>query len=164
MYLLIRVLGFVTFAACPTGLFFVFFTIWLLLFAMMLAIAQPYKSNFAHYMPVTMTFFLLLAIGTSAIAGVNIAAIKTRQFTTTCAAVVFIVVITTLIYISVHAVQWVVVRRKFGVEFLSRIRALRRGYEWWVSDGGVEESLPDRINNPQLYHEQTMRGFHSNTV
>ena len=161
LHLLIRVLAFLIFASSPTAVFFIFLTMLHLIFIIVLVIVQPYKPNFSHYMLINVTLFLLLALFLIAIVGVNVAAIKDPRFILTCVVLVLLITMVILLYISLHTLQWIFARRQFGIKFMSRLRAMRHGYGVWGDWNGMEESLPDRLQNPHHYQDENLTNFNS---
>ena len=159
MYLLVRVLCFMAFALSPTAVAFVFFIMLLLTFVIMLLKVQPYKANFSHYMPVD--FILLLVLLLTALAGYNIALIKDPRYVMFCLGLAMLVAFIALLHISVHALRWIFARRQFGIEFVSRLRALRSGYALWENGNGEQDLLPDRLQNPHNYQNQNLTNFNS---
>ena len=76
MFLGIRVFVFVIFSAVPTATCFVFFTVGLVLFVLLLVVIQPYKHNFSHYLHTNTIFLLFAILVVATMVGVNMAAIK----------------------------------------------------------------------------------------
>ena len=159
MYLLVRVLVFLAFALSPTAMSFVFFAILLLTFVMVLLKVQPYKPIFAHYMPVN--FFLLLVLFVTAFAGYNIAIIKDPRYVVFCVGLVLLITLIMFLYICVHAIRWIFARWKFGIDFVSRLRALHCGYLLLGNGNGEEDLLPDRLQNPHHYQDKNLTNFNS---
>ena len=155
MYLLVRVLGFLVYALSPTAVFFAFLAMLLLIFVMVLLKVQPYRPIFAHYMPVD--FVLLLVLFLTAVASFNIALIKDPRYVTFCIGLALLFTFIMLLHISVHALRWILRRRQFGIEFVSRLLALRHGYMLWGDGNG--EDLPDRLQNPHHYQDKNLTNF-----
>ena len=150
-YFLLRVIGFITFAILPNVMYFVFAALLLLIFAVALVAIQPYHSSKAHHMAINTSFIVLLVFVYMSITGMSLAVATNVHFKHVYLLIAKVTCSLPLVCISVYVAQWLFTRRRFGCEIVSRIKALRAGYEWWSLAG---DSLPHRMTNPSGYVQQ----------
>lgn len=131
LYLLFRILLLSVFSFTLNSLFFPLSIIILLLVLMVVINVRPNKARVAHYNKINVTFISFLALYYTALNAADIATIKSHYFINGSYILASLVGITPLIYISCISVYWIVSRRRWGIEFVGRVRQ-------WLS-GSMEE-------------------------
>lgn len=119
-------------------------------------IVQPYKNNMANFNKVDTIFLGCLALFYSMVASCNISMLEQQNFRQVIHIIMIATAILPLIYMSCITTHWILSRMRKVKELVSRVRARTRGYQQL----GNEESLPDRVANPEQYtgedlHEPT---------
>ena len=84
---------------------------------------------------------------------INIAELKAQKWSKFFVLLSYIVAVLPLFYISFVTLLWMCSRREFGRRMIERVRG-------WITENrrqmvltGSEESLPDRLINPDEYEE-----------
>ena len=145
LYLLMRILLFIVLAFTVSSIFFPFAIFVILLSIILIINIQPHKDAVSHYNTINATFLCLLALFYSAIISSDISSLKAHYFVKGCYILIILVGITPLIYISCIFIHWIISRRKWGREFVNRVRA------WWKGYEPLDDSFPDRLCNPDNY-------------
>ena len=78
----------------------------------------------------------------------NVAAVQIRRLLKTSAIVSFMVATLPLLYFGVVILHWICTRRGVGQRLVQSIKSRIGGQAYCT---GLEESLPDRLINPQFY-------------
>ena len=86
----------------------------LIVFAMLIAIIQPYKAEFAIYNIVDTVFVLILALWSCAVLCVELASLKDHRYMTTSKVAMAVVAILPLFYITAITLHWVCSRTMIG--------------------------------------------------
>ena len=133
LYLLLRILMLSVFSFTLNSLFLPFGIIILLLVLIVIINVQPNKTTVAHYNKINVTFISFLVLYYTALNSVDISTIKNHFFVKGCYILSSLVGITPLIYMSCFCIYWFVSRRRWGIEFVGRVRQ-------WLS-GNMEERL-----------------------
>ena len=150
LYLLMRLILFILFALTHSAYYYAVGILVLIGVAMLLAIFQPYKAEFSTYNAVDSVFILTLAMWYGTVLCLNIAAVKIRRLLKTSAIVSFLVATLPLLYFGVVILHWICTRRGVGQRLFQSIKGRIGGKAYCT---GLEESLPDRLINPSLYHD-----------
>ena len=163
LFLLWRLLGIQIYSMTLGSTFFPGAILLLLLLTMLLVTVQPFKPEVAHYTKFNITFVLLLAFFYASIMGMNISSIKGMRCSKAYAAFTSLFVIIPLVYISLLVIHWLFAQRKWGKNLILKFKAWRQGYDWMTfeNEQDFEDSLPDRIANPDQYHEGNLSNFHT---
>ena len=151
VYLLVRLAFLTVFAMTQNSLMGCFFEAMLLtLIAILVGVVQPYKSNVHNV--VDMVLILAVALGFSSVAINRVADIEYLSYNIPTAVLVIIFAVIPLFYISTVALYWLLLRKKFPQKVYSKLRDLipcvRSGS---ISHSSSEQSLPDRLANPEEY-------------
>ena len=152
LYLNIRIICFFILALTLDVLFYAVCLFMLIVFAMLIAIIQPYKAEFAIYNIVDTVFVLILALWYCAVLCLNLASLKDYRYKTTSIVASVVVGILPLFYITAITLHWVCSRTMIGRNMIRKIRG-------WVHHQpslplqGVndEEHLPHRLSRPEQY-------------
>ena len=152
LYLLIRLVLFILFAITHSAYYYAVGVLVLIGVAMLLAIFQPYKAEFSTYNAVDSVFILTWAMWYGTILCLNIAAVKVRRLLKTSAIVSFLVATLPLLYFVVVILHWICSRKGVGQRLVQSIKSRIGGMYKLAYCTGLEESLPDRLINPHLYH------------
>ena len=150
LYLLMRLILFILFALTHSAYYYAVGILVLIGVAMLLAIFQPYKAEFSTYNAVDSVFILTLAMWYGTVLCLKIAAVKIRRLLKTSAIVSFLVATLPLLYFGVVILHWICTRRGVGQRLFQSIKGRIGGKAYCT---GLEESLPDRLINPSLYHD-----------
>ena len=154
VYLSVRLLLFVVFAFTLGAFYYAVGTLVLIAVAMLIAIVQPYKPELAVYNAVDSVFVLTLAMWYGTLLCVNIAAVKIHRLLKFSVLLSCLVGTLPLLYIVVISLYWICSRRRIGRTLFQSIKTrIKRG----KCGTGIEDSLPDRLVNPQLYHNAECR-------
>ena len=152
-FLLARILLFILFALSQTTLFYGAALFVIIPLVMTIVIVQPYKPRFSTYNAVDSVLVLLLALWCATIVCINIANLKASKWSKIFASLSYILGILPLFYISFVTLHWMCSRREFGQRMIGRVRGwIARNHRQIVATGS-EESLPDRLINPEEYEE-----------
>ena len=145
LYLLLRVVAFIIFSLTHGSMFYPFGIFSIILFIILIINIQPHKAAVSHYNTINITFLCILVLFYSAIISSSMASLKAHYFHKGCHILITLVGVTPLVYISCIFIHWTVSRRRCGREFVNRVRV------WWRGYDALDDSLPDRICNPQDY-------------
>ena len=132
LFYIVRILIFLIAVFTLNAIFHVISSMCLVLFAVLMLNVRPFKTDFSHYTEINAIFILLFASWTVTVTGLNITKVKNPDMNWIFQALISIVVILPLLYISVIILYWIFKHRKFGFELIRRIHALRQGYDWWA--------------------------------
>ena len=117
---------------------------------MLLAIIQPYKTEFAAYNVVDLVFVLTMAMWCGAAVFFNTAAVKARYLLKVSIIVSILLAVLPLLYLVVIFLRWICSRNKLGQRLVQRIK--RTSFKQTLGTE-LEESLPDRLINPCFYQD-----------
>ena len=130
----------------------------LILYTALFVVLQPFKSSFFSYNILHIFFLLTLNIFAVMTLGVSISMLLDPQITTFFYVLGVAVCLIPLFYFLGSIIHWLYSRRMFGLNFVQRLRAWRRGYDWLSNE---EDQLPDRIDNSGEYHKENLANFSS---
>lgn len=159
MFLLLRIVVFISFATTPTYLYFVLSTIYILTFSLIMLFLQPYKKEYSHHLPVNLMFTTLIALVYVSIAGLKIAAVKSLKHRNACYYMAAVFTVAPLAYVSIYTLYWIYSRRRFGLGFVRKANLRLRGYGVLLGEGELEDSLPDRVQTPNRYSYENLPSF-----
>ena len=153
VYLFLRLVLFVLFAVIRSGMYCAVAILALIGVAMLIARVQPYKAEFATYNAVDSIFILALAMWYGTMVCLSIATVKAHNLVETFVVVSFLVGALPLLYLVASFLHWICSRKGVGQKLVGSInnqigRMYRRAH-----GTSLEESLPDRLINPHLYHD-----------
>ena len=118
---------------------------------MAIPIVQPYKPKFSAYNAVDSVLVLLAALWCATVACITIAGLKAHRWQKYFLILSFIVVVIPLFYISFVTLHWMCSRRQFGQRMTGTVRDWINESRRHIRTAGSEESLPDRLINPDEY-------------
>ena len=151
---LVQILLFILFALSQTALFYGAALFVFIPLVIALVIVQPYKPRFSTYNVVDSVLVLLLALWFAMIVCTNIAELKAHKWSKVFASLSYIVGVLPLFHISFVALQWMCSRREFGQRMIGMVHGwIAESHRQMVATAGSEESLPDRLINPEEYKE-----------
>ena len=113
------------------------------------ATIQPYKTHLSKYAKIDIIFWAFLAAIYSMGNATDFPSLKSTVFLRVSNVLRVVAAIIPLIYMTCLTVYWMLSRMRKMNTLISRIRAWRQGY--MNTDNGLEEDLPDRIENPDRY-------------
>ena len=147
-FLLARILLFILFALSQTELFYGAALFVFIPLAIAIVIVQPYKPRYSTYNVVDSVIVLLLALWCGTIVCINIANLKAQKWSKFFASLSYLLGVLPLFYISFVTLHWMCSRREFGRRMIGRVRGwITENHRQMVATGS-EESLPDRLINP----------------
>lgn len=152
-YLIARVLLILLASVIISRYFFPVASVVMMVFAMAVGLIRPYKKSHHN------TFELIMLVNLAAFFASN-GAVTVAQFAAVDGYVMLSVVFTGItamlpVVISIcYGVWWIVQVKRSRIHLCSHIK------QWWQRRDRVVESLPDRINNPQDYHEMDLVAIH----
>ena len=152
-FLFSRILLFLIFALSQTALFYGAALFILIPLAMAIPIVQPYKPKFATYNVVDSVLVLLVALWCATIVCITIAGLKAHRWQKYFLILSFIVAVIPLFYISFVTLHWMCSRRQFRQKMIGRVRDWIKQSRQHICTAGSEESLPDRLINPDEYED-----------
>ena len=120
---------------------------------MAIVIVQPYKPRFSTYNAVDSVLVLMMALWCATVVCITIAGLKAHRWRKWLLALLFIVVTLPLFYIFFIALHWICSRRQFGQRMIGRVHGWIRERHRQTIGADLEESLPDRLINPDEYEE-----------
>ena len=150
VYLLVRLTLFILGAVTRNATLYVLAILFFIGLAMLLAIIQPYKTEFAAYNVVDLVFVLTMAMWCGALVFFNTAAVKARYLLKASVIVSILLAVLPLLYLVVIFLRWICSRNKVVQKLVQRIK--RRACNQ-THGTGLEESLPDRLINPCFYQD-----------
>ena len=118
-----------------------------------LVIMQPYKPRFSTYNAVDSVLVLLLALVCATAVCSIIAGREAHRWMKFFISLAFIVAVLPLFYISMVTLHWMCSRRPFGQRMLGRVHGWTAENNGQMVAAGSEESLPNRLINPEEYDE-----------
>ena len=154
MYLFLRLMFIIVFASIRNGMFCAVVILLLIGVAMLIARVQPYKAEFAAYNAVDSIFILALAMWYGAMVCLSLAAVKAHNLVKVFVVVLFLVAASPLLYLIVIFLCWICSRREIGQRLVLKIKSQIRRRCRRAHGTVLEESLPDRLVNPQLYCDE----------
>ena len=152
-FFLVRILLFIIFALTPTAMFYSAALLLFMPLVIALVIMQPYKPRFSTYNAVDTVLVLLLALMCATGVSIDTAGREAHRWLTFSISLAFIVAVIPLFYISVVTLHWMCSQRPFGQRMLERVHGWIAENHTQMVDTGSEESLPDRLINPEEYDE-----------
>jgi len=152
-FLFARILLFTIFALSQTAMFYGAALFVFIVLVMAIVIVQPYKPRFSTYNAVDSVLVLMMALWCATVVCITIAGLKAHRWRKWLLALLFIVVTLPLFYIFFIALHWICSRRQFGQRMIGRVRGWIRERHRQTIGADLEESLPDRLINPDEYEE-----------
>ena len=163
VYLLLRLMLFILFAVVRNGMFSAVAILLLIGVAMLIARVQPYKAEFAAYNAIDSIFILALAMWYGTMVCLSIAVVKAQDLVKVFLVVSFLVGALPLLYLVVSFLHWICSRKGVGQKLVGSINnQIERMYRR-ARGTSLEESLPDRLINPCLYHDDVCHNMTSRT-
>ena len=163
VYLLVRLAFLTVFAMTQNYLMSCFFEAMLLtLTAILVGVVQPYKSNVHNAVDVVLILATALHYCSNAI---NLVAnIERFSYAKPSGLLLFIFALVPLFYISTVALYWLLLRKKIPQKLCSKLRDLLPYIcSGSISHSSSEQSLPDRLANPEEY-EPLLHGSLGNVL
>ena len=144
-YVIVRIIVLLVGSVARNRTFFPIASTILMACAVAVGIFQPYKRS-AHN-TFEATLLLVLAAFFASHGAASIAQLATTQgFLQPSIVLTFILGILPIVVSAGYLVWWIVKGKQSGAQFCVHVR------QWWhVRRASVEDSLPDRVNNPQDY-------------
>ena len=152
-FFFVRILLFIIFALGPTGMFYGAALVVFIPFVIAIVILQPYKPRFSMYNAVDSVLVLLLALVCATAVCSIIAGREAHRWIKVFISLEFIVAVLPLFYISAVTLHWMCSRRPFGQRMLGRVHGWIAENHGQMVAAGSEESLPNRLINPDEYDE-----------
>ena len=153
-FLFVRISLFFIYALSQTKLFYGTALFVFIPLAMAIAIMQPYKPRFSTYNAVDSVLVLLAALLCATFVCANFAELRAHKllimFFTSLS---YIVGVLPLFYVSFITLHWMCSQRQFGQRMIGRLRSRIEENRRQMVAVGSEESLPDRLINPEEYEE-----------
>ena len=131
LFYIVRFPGFLIGLFTLNTMYYVIASMCLVLFAILMINIRPFKSDLCHYTDINIIFILFLASFYVLVTGINIASVKSHDMMWIFYLFSLAFLVLPLLYISV-ILYWIFKHRKFGLELIRRMRALRQGYDWWT--------------------------------
>ena len=148
-----RILLFIIFALSQTTLFYGAALVVLIPLAIAVVIMQPYKPRYLTYNVVDLVLVLVMALWDSTIVCIVISGLKAHKWQKWSLVISFIIAVLPLFYISFVTLHWMCSQRQFGRRMIGRAHTWIGGNNRQMVAAGLEESLPDRLINPNEYEE-----------
>ena len=114
---------------------------------------QPYKASYSTYNAVDSVLVLLAALWSATAVCINIAELKDRKWVKFFASLSYIVGMLPLFYIVFITLHWMCSQKELGRRMIGRVQGWIGESRKHVGTAGSEESLPDRLINPDEYEE-----------
>ena len=163
VYLVTRFAFLAVFAMTQNYLMSCFFeTMLLVLIAILVGVIQPYKSYV--YNIVDVVLILACAIYYCSTTINLIATIERYTYSMPSGVLLYLFALVPLVYISTVALYWILLRKKLPQKLYSKLRDLLPCvHSGGISHSNSQESLPDRLANPEEY-EPLLQGPLSNVL
>ena len=152
-FLFVRISLFFIYALSQTKLFYGTALFVFIPLAMAIAIMQPYKPIFSTYNVVDTVLVLLAALWCASFLCIIAAELKADRWKKVFTSLSYIVGVLPLFYISFITLHWMCSQRQFGQRMIGRLRSRIEENRRQMVAVGSEESLPDRLINPEEYEE-----------
>ena len=152
-FVFVRILLFIIFALGPTGMFYGAALLVFIPLVIAIVIMQPYKPRFSTYNAVDSVLGLLLALVCATAVCINIAGREAHRWLKFSISLAFIVAVLPLFYISAVTLHWMCSQRPFGQRMIGRVHGWITENHGQMVAAGSEESLPNRLINPEEYNE-----------
>ena len=152
-FLFSRILLVLIFALSQTALFYGAALFVFIPLAMAIPIVQPYKPRYSTYNAVDSVLVLLVALVCATVVCVTIAGLKAHRWQKYFLILSFIVAVIPLFYISFVTLHWMCSQRQFGQRMTEGVRDWINESRRHIRAAGSEESLPDRLINPDEYED-----------
>ena len=149
----IRILILIIFAFSKTGFFYGAALLVLIPLVIAIVILKTYKPRFSTYNDVDSVLFLLLALWCATVVCINTARQEVHRWLKFSISLAFIVAVLPLFYISAVTLHWMCSQRPFGQRMLGRVHSWTGENHRQMVAAGPEESLPNRLINPEKYEE-----------
>ena len=152
LYIITRFTLFVVYAFTVNVLFYAVGQFVLIVFAMMIAIIQPYKAQFAVYNRVDTVFILILSLWCCGVLCLELASLKDQRYQYSSQVVSAVVAVLPLFYITAVTLHWVCSRTKIGRNIIRKIQGcVQYQPSLQLQDTNDEDTLPHRLSNPEQY-------------
>ena len=152
LYLIMRIISLFVLALTLDVLGYAVIQFMLIVFAMLMAIIQPYKAEFAVYNTVDTVFILILALWCCTLWCVEVASLKDHRYMTTSKVTMAVVAVLPLLYITAITLHWLCFRTKIGRNMIRKIRGcVQRQRFLQLQDVNDEDFLPHRLSHPEQY-------------
>ena len=152
LYLITRFTLFVMYAFTVNVLFYAVGQFVLIVFAMLIAIIQPYKAQFAVYNIVDTVFILILSLWCCGVLCLELASLKDHRYQYSSQVVSAVVAVLPLFYITAVTLHWVCSRTKIGRNIIRKIQGcVQYQPSLQLQDTNDEDTLPHRLSNPEQY-------------
>ena len=163
VYLLVRLAFLTVFAMIQNCLMGCFFEAMLLtLTAILVGVVQPYKSHIQNAVDVVLILTTALAYSSGAIN--RVADIEYLSYNIPSGILAIIFGLVPLFYMSTVALYWLILRKKIPQKLYSKLRNLLPCvHSGSISHSSSEQSLPDRLANPEEY-EPLLHGSLGNVL
>ena len=124
-----------------------YLTIVIVSIIVIMTIVQPYKTHLSKYAKLDITFWGFLAVFYAVFESIDIQAVGT-----------LIAGVLPLLYMICISAYWILSRMRKIKQFVHQVQARRRGYL------NIEETLPDRLVNPEHYQRRDLQGLPNDTT
>ena len=148
-----RLILFILFAVTHSVVFYAVANFVFMGIAMVLAIVQPYKVEFAIYNAVDLVFVLTVALLCSTAFFYNTATEKACYSIEIAVIVKCLLGSLPLLYLVVIFLHWICSRKGIGQRLVKGIKGWVRRFCIQTQGSKLKESLPDRLVNFHLYHD-----------
>lgn len=148
VFFITRVFQYLIYTVTDTIVLAILVSLTLVIHTILLITLQPFLPSCSHYNVINIVFlqFLMaiLVAGNAAMFSYYAA----PEYFSTFISVSFVALVIPLLCIATGTLYWVYLRRKFGLDFITRIKARMRSYSFFPE---LSESLPDRIEHSEHY-------------
>ena len=151
LYLITRFIFSVVHAFTVDVLFYAVGQFLLILFAMLTAIIQPYKSHFGVYNIVDTVFILVLALWYCGVLCFNLSALKDHRYKFTSMLISTVVAVLPLFYITAITLHWVCTQTTIGHSVICKIQDCTQYQLLELQNVNDEDFLPHRLSSPEHY-------------
>jgi len=153
LHFLVRFLLFIIFGFTLNELFYAAAVIVLVGVGVLIAIMKPYKPHLAAYNTIDFVLVLNMATWCATVTCVTLTGLQLHRLLKSAMLLSFVIGVLPLFYVSFVTLRWMCSRKEFGQRMRKRIRDLIRENHRQLSGSAIEESLPDRLINPNEYEE-----------
>ena len=167
MYLLVRLILFLIFVFTHSVTYYAMATIVLIIVAMLLAIVQPYKAEFATYNAVDSVLILTIAMWYGTAVFFITASVTSDRLLHKTVIVSFLIAALPLLYLVVIFLHWIYSHMGVGQRLVERIKSQIGRFCIQEHGTRLDETLPDRLINLRVYDDddgfsdQPYMGIHS---
>lgn len=150
LFLILRIILPLVYAFTLGSVFLPLAVIIIFIFVMILITVKPYKPSYSHFIKFDVTFLLLLSLFFLSMISVDVSSIKDHRLVHASYSLTVVFGIVPLLYVLLVIILWIISKRNYGPELISRLQAIWR-FQPYEPENSMENEVPDRLLHPTEY-------------